>query len=229
MTAVKVDRLDLRFVPKPWRFAQENRAEIDGYFAQRRRAQPQLWNGRVLMLHDRRIEAGVMHGAFLEIDYASFLAWREWGLPPAGVWDCFGAAAVVSSDGAVLLGEMGPHTANAGKIYFPCGTPDPADVAGETVDFEHSIARELSEETGLKVRDFTAEPGWTIVEVPSRLAAIKVLRAPIDAVTLAGKVRGFLARQAQPELTGVRMVRGVADIDPAMPGFVSGFLQAFWR
>lgn len=228
MSAQHVERLDLRFVPKPWPFAQENRAEIDAYFAQRQRAQPQLWNGRVLVLHEHRIESGVMHGAFLETDYASFLAWLEWGLPPAGVWDCFGAAAVVSSDGAVLFAEMGAHTANAGKIYFPCGTPDPADVAGGAVDLEHSLARELEEETGLVAADFAAEPGWTIVEIPSRLVAVKVLRAPLDAAALSQKVRAFLDRQEQPELVDVRMVRGPADIDPAMPGFASAFVRAFW-
>ena len=41
------------------------------------------------------------------------------GAPPAAVCDCFGAAAIAAVDGAFLLGVMGPHTANAGRIYFP--------------------------------------------------------------------------------------------------------------
>ncbi len=48
--------------------------------------------------------------------------------------------AVRASDGAFLLGVMGAHTANAGKIYFPAGTPDPdAMSSGETVDLAGSV------------------------------------------------------------------------------------------
>src|SRR3954468_7402477 len=114
-----VERLDFRFEPKPWSFAQQRRAEIDAFFTARRRANPRLWNGRVLLLHQRRIERGVLHGAFLETDYASFHSWLAWDRPPAEVWDCFGAAVVMASDGAFLLGQMAAHTANAGRIYFP--------------------------------------------------------------------------------------------------------------
>jgi hypothetical protein len=36
----------------------------------------------------------VMRGASFETDYASFLAWRDWGCPDAGVCNVFAAAAL---------------------------------------------------------------------------------------------------------------------------------------
>ena len=45
---------------------------------------------------------------------------------------------VRSSDGAYLLGVMNRHTANAGRVYFPAGTPDPDDIVGARVDLDGS-------------------------------------------------------------------------------------------
>ncbi|MGB8755245.1 MAG: NUDIX hydrolase, partial [Pseudolabrys sp.] len=73
-----IDRLDLSFAPKPWDFAVERREEIDAFFAALRRDKPSIWNGRVLMLHYHAIKDGVLHGEYLETDYASFAAWRQW-------------------------------------------------------------------------------------------------------------------------------------------------------
>ena len=101
----------------------------------------------------------------------------HWGRPPAGVHDCFGAGAIVAADGALLLGVMGAHTFNAGQIYFPCGTPDPDDIVDGKVDLDLSVRRELKEETGLDVAEFTAEPGWTMVVDGPLIAQIKVLRS----------------------------------------------------
>ena len=80
-----IDRLELSFAPKPWAFAVERRAEIDAYFSALRREKPHVWNGRVLLMHDRSVENGVLHGQYLETDYASFSAWCHWDRPAAGV------------------------------------------------------------------------------------------------------------------------------------------------
>jgi 8-oxo-dGTP pyrophosphatase MutT (NUDIX family) len=219
-----VERLDLSFSPKPWAFAVEKRAEIDAYFAGLQREKPQIWNGRVLLLHHQLVSGGVFEGDYLETDYASFAAWVAWGRPHAGVRDCFGAAAVVASDGAVLLGVMGGHTYNAGWIYFPCGTPDPDDIVDGTVDLDHSVRRELKEETGLDASELAAEAGWTTVVDGAAIVQIKLLRANENAEALRARVLDHLAREAQPELAGIRIVRGPADFDQAMPRFVTTFL-----
>jgi 8-oxo-dGTP pyrophosphatase MutT (NUDIX family) len=212
-------------VPKRWAFAEEKRADIDRYFADLKRQKPALWNGRVLLLHHQVVSGGVFTGEFLETDYASFAAWSAWGRPAAGVHDCFGAAALVAGDGAVLLGVMGAHTYNAGQIYLPCGTPDPDDIVSGAVDLDLSVRRELKEETGLEAEGFTAEPGWTTVVDGSWIMQVKVFRAEADATALRARILDFLSRERQPELADIRIVRGPGDFDPAMPRFVTTFLS----
>ena len=221
-----IDRLDLSFAPKPWDFAVERRDEIDAFFAALRRDKPSIWNGRVLMLHHHAIKDGVLHGEYLETDYASFAAWRQWDRPAAKVHDCFSAAAILAADGAFLLGVMGPHTFNGGKIYFPCGTPDPKDIVGDKVDLELSVRRELHEETGLSVAEFASEPGWTMITDGPLIAQIKVLRSGEDSVALRKRVLLHLASEQQPELADVRIIRKHKDLDPAMPRFVTAFLES---
>jgi 8-oxo-dGTP pyrophosphatase MutT (NUDIX family) len=222
---VFVDRLDLAFEPAPWPFAQQRRAEIDAWFAELQQQKPAIWNGRVLVLHRYELRDGVFRGAYLETDYASFSAWRHWQPAEAGVHDCFGAGAVISADGAVLLGVMGAHTANAGWIYFPAGTPDPNDIIGGRVDLDWSVARELKEETGLDIAEVSPAPGWTMVIDGPLIVQIKTLRSALGADELRTTMLAHLAAEAQPELADIRIVRGPADFDPAMPAFVTAFLQ----
>jgi 8-oxo-dGTP pyrophosphatase MutT (NUDIX family) len=221
---LRVDRLDLNFVQKPWAFAVERRKEIDAYFAELQRKKSAIWNGRVLLMHRHVVSRSVFRGDYLETDYASFVAWRHWGSPPAGVHDCFGAAAILSADGAALLGVMGEQTANAGRIYFPAGTPDPSDIVDGKVDLDASVRRELQEETGLNSNDFSADPGWTVVLDHGLIVQVKVLRSSESAEVLRARTLAYLARERQPELSDVRIVRGTGDFDPAMPPFVTTFL-----
>lgn len=219
-----LDRLELSFTPKPWEFAVKRRAEIDVYFAGLQRQNPTIWNGRVLLLHQQVVRDGVFHGDYLETDYASFAAWRHWGSPAAGVRDCFAAAAVISRDGAVLLGVMGLHTFNAGDIYFPSGTPDPGDIVSGRVDLEFSLRRELKEETGLDAAEFDVQPGWTCVADGGLIVQVKALRSTESAEDLRARMLAHLRREKQPELSDIRIVRGPGDFVPAMPRFVTTFL-----
>jgi len=228
VTIVPVERLELAFAPQPWPFAQARRAEIDAHFAGLQRANPALWNGRALMLHRHAIAGAVFRGAYLETDYASLLAWRHWEPPDTDVKNCFAMGALRGSDGAFLLGVMGAHTANAGRIYFPAGLPDLDDIDGERVDLARNVMREVAEETGLTGADFEAEPGWTTVLAGPRIAQVKLLQARATAADLSERIRAHLAREREPELADVRIVRGAADFDPMMPVFVTAFLTHLW-
>jgi 8-oxo-dGTP pyrophosphatase MutT (NUDIX family) len=232
MTDIKIvpfERFDFRFTPRPWPYAEARRDEIDAHFAARRRDRPALWNGRVLVACEHAVQGGLCRGAFLETDFASFDAWRQWGAPAAAdVFDCFAASALMSSDGAFMLGVMGAHTANAGQIYFPCGTPDPSDVADGRVDLERNAFRELKEETGLDIGELDDVPGWFAVLDGTLIMHVKRLRAREPAVALRRRLLDHLARERQPELSDIRIVRGPADLDPMIPTFTAAFLAHQW-
>jgi 8-oxo-dGTP pyrophosphatase MutT (NUDIX family) len=136
--------------------------------------------------------------------------------------------ALRGSDGAFLLGVMGAHTANAGRIYFPAGLPDLDDIDGERVDLTRNVMREVAEETGLTGEDFEAEPGWTTVLAGPRIAQVKLLQARATAADLSERIRAHLAREQEPELADVFIVRASADFDPMMPVFVTAFLTHLW-
>lgn len=228
ITIVPVERLELSFASRPWSFASERRADIDAYFADLQRANPTLWNGRVLMLHEHDIRGPIFHGAYLETDFASLLAWRHWDFPDAAIKNCFAMGALQGSDDAFLLGVMGAHTSNPGMIYFPAGLPDLTDIDGTRVDLVHNLIREIGEETGLGQADFEAEPGWTTVLAGPRIAQMKRLRARETAPELRRRILANLAHEPQPELVDVRIVRSPADFDPMMPPFVTAFLRHIW-
>jgi 8-oxo-dGTP pyrophosphatase MutT (NUDIX family) len=229
ITIVPVERLELSFASRPWPFASERRADIDAHFAELQRSNPALWNGRVLMLHEHDIRGPIFHGAYLETDYASLLAWRHWNFPDAAIKNCFAMGALQGSDGAFLLGVMAAHTSNPGYVYFPAGLPDLSDIDGARVDLARNVMREVGEETGLVEADFDAEPGWTTVLAGPRIAQIKRLRAPETAADLRERILAHLAREPQPELADIRIVRGPADFDPMMPPFVTAFLRHVWN
>jgi hypothetical protein len=228
ITIVPVERLELAYAPRPWPFASERRAEIDAHFEALRQSNPALWNGRVLMLYEYAIRGTVFHGAYLETDFASLLAWRHWDWPDLGIKNCFAMGALRGSDGAFVLGVMGGRTADPGRIYFPAGTPDLNDVDGGRVDLAHNVMREVGEETGLAARDFDAGQGWITVLAGPRIAQVKMLRARETAAALRARILAHLASEAEPELADIRIVRGPADFDPMMPPFVTAFLTHVW-
>ena len=86
---IPLSRLELHYEPAPWPFADERRVEIDAYFTKLRETKPEMWNGRVLILRRGEISQGVLRGAYSEVDFASFIAWRDWDFPDTSVRNCF--------------------------------------------------------------------------------------------------------------------------------------------
>ncbi len=226
----RVDAVDCTVEPGPWAFATERAADIDTHWAKLTAERPHLFNGRVLLLRAGGVErdpggSARFRGTYREVDFKAFLAWRDFGHPTRDVRNCFAMAALRGSDGAFVLGEMGAHTANAGRVYFPSGTPDRDDVVAGRVDVEGSARRELAEETGLDLDDLAFEPGFTLIHDALRVCCMKAVRAPDPADALVARIHAALARETLPELARMHVVRRAADITPAMPFFVAAYMR----
>ncbi|GLH82345.1 hypothetical protein SSBR45G_72540 [Bradyrhizobium sp. SSBR45G] len=221
----RVTALDLKVERWDWPFANQRRDEVAAHFADKQREKPALWNGRILLGRDARFDDGQFSASYFETDFASLLAWRDWGYPDRAVFNGFGMGALRAADGAFILGEMGAHTANAGRLYFPAGTPDLADVSGNVLDLAANVAREVEEETGLTPADYRASAHWDCVVTGASIALMRVLDAAETGEVLQRRIEANLAAQDEPELAGVRLVRSRGDLTAAMPRFVTAFLE----
>lgn len=226
----EIASIDVRLEQKPWPFEIERSAEIDAHWAGLLRNNPRHYNGRVLLMHRATISATDsgrrFEGACLVTDYKAFLTWRDFGFPDRTVSNLFAMAALRSADGAFLLAEMGPSTANAGRIYFPAGTPDPSDLVGNQVDLQGSVLRELEEETGIGAHEIALDPCWTIVFEGARIACMKSVRSSLPAAELVDRAAAFIAQEEQPELAGLKAVFGLQDLDEdRMPDFILTYLR----
>ncbi|UEM10507.1 NUDIX hydrolase [Bradyrhizobium barranii subsp. barranii] len=221
----RVTTLDLAVRPIAWPFAEERRAEIAAHFAEKQRERPKMWNGRVLLGRDAVFTDGHLAATYFETDFASFLAWRDWGFPDKAVFNGFGMGALRASDGAFIMGEMAQHTANAGRIYFPSGTPDLDDVSDGALDIPGSVIRELGEETGLTAADYRAQPDWHCVVTGPSIAMIQIINLDMPGDVARARIEANLAREADPELSAIHLVRGMSDLTPTMPRFVTAFIE----
>lgn len=229
-TIVEVASVRCEVVEADWAFERQSAAAIEQNWTRRKARTPEIWNGRVLLLKDGTVEEGhaapAFRGRCFETDFKTFLAWRDGEFPDTGVRNIFSMAALESADGAFILGEMAAHTAPAGQVYFPSGTPDPKDVFAGHVDLEASARRELQEETGLDPAQVAWTPGMTLVMSPIRLCCMKRVTSPEAADVLVAGIHAWLSRDPKAELARMHVVRELADITPAMPDFVVTYLRS---
>lgn len=218
---VPITSLDLHLHPGSWSFAEAEKARIAEHWRQLADANPRIWNGDVLICAKAEIKEARLTGRFLKTDYASFVAWRDWGWPDKKVSNCFGSAIVLSSDGALLYGRMADHTLNPGKIYPPGGSLEMQDVGPDgRVDVIASLIRELEEETGLKACDAGTGELLAVFDGP-RLSVAQVFHFESPADMLAEAVRQYLAQAHEDELSDIEIVRSTSQIDSTMPGYAA--------
>jgi 8-oxo-dGTP pyrophosphatase MutT (NUDIX family) len=226
---IEIDRIEFKVEPWSWEFSDARRPEIDRFFANMQRERSHLWNGRVMMLRSYEVRDRVLYGSCFETDYASFVAWRDWDFPDPSVFNIFPASALRGVDGGFVVGEMAPSTAGAGQVCFPGGTPDLDDIVeGGVLDVARNQRRELMEETGLDLDEFTVS-GWTIVHDRGFFALMKRIRPPLSAEDLRTRILRYLAGDPHPEFVEIKILRRPADLDSRMRDYLRAYIKYEWR
>ena len=227
LTLTPLRSVTARLVSHDWAWARDHADDIARNWERRRAEAPDLFDGPVLLAQGCGVEGEACEVAFFETRYSCFIAFRDAGSPDPTVANAFAAIVPETADGAVLLGLMGRHTANAGQIYFPCGTPDRDDVReGARVDLAGSAEREFREETGLPLPPGADAAPWVLVRGQGQLAFLRPVRFPETAGVLSTRMDAHRRREDAPELSRVVVVRGRGDLDPVrMPGFVQAYLD----
>ena len=213
----RVSRVEACCRPLDWAWPKQNRAFVEENWKRRKAGTALMFNGRVLLLQDVAFEGDVCRNTYFEVDYADFVAWIDAGYPDPTIANGFAMGALRGSDGAYICGVMVAGTANAGRVYFPAGTPDLSDLKPDgTVDLATSLTRELAEETGLSEGDYRVADEWIIVQrwstrelshgrtttyAPALLGAVRQYR-PLDVFDCSCRVDGLsqIQRWFQPTL-----------------------------
>ena len=227
----EADRLDCRLVAHSWDLTEAQERAVEEIWREESQLNPSLYDGRILLA--RRAEATVddfgqrtLEVEFFEAPFSRFHAWKRLGLPDWGVFNCFPAPALRSSDEAYLAGEMGQDHSQPGRIYFPCGTPDLDDVVGSRVDLTGCLIRELAEETGIVVNEQDFAPFWRVIFLRRQVACLRVVNLPRPAEAQREAALRYIHSQERPELAGMHILQKGADLtDPRLPDFMKAFLE----
>ncbi len=206
-----VDAVAVRLDPAPHPFELANAAAIEENWRREAAANPALFDGTVMLLSELAYRGRRLVGRCHAVRYATFLYWRGHRQTP-GAGHAFAHAMLVAGDNALVAIRMGPHTVNAGQVYFAAGSFEPADFRDGMVDVDFNMVREAREETGL---DFSgAERGrrYHVLSTANGTVVFRRYQMAEPADVLARRISAFVATEAEPEIDGPVVIRDARDL-----------------
>jgi hypothetical protein len=211
-----------------WPFAEMNAAAIDAHWAQASQTNPGYFNGVVHLVEDMRFDGDRLDASLVKTDFKSYLLWRNQGFPEAGVLDGFGSALIRSSDGHMMLGRQRQGNINAGLAYPPSGFIDERDVQSDgSIDIAGSVAREVSEETGVDAAALVRDGGFYLTRSGAQLSIAVPFQVSMAAAEFVRVAERHIALSSDSELDAIIPVAGLSDIKGlSLPRYARVLLEA---
>ncbi|RUX69633.1 hypothetical protein EN983_26975, partial [Mesorhizobium sp. M7A.F.Ca.CA.004.08.2.1] len=108
--------------------------------------------------------------------------------------------------------RMGPHTVNAGRVYFAAGSFEPIDFRDGLVDVDFNMIREVREETGLDLSGAERGKRYHAMSTSSGTVIFRRYHAAAPADEIARRISAFVATETEPEIEGPVIIRHAADL-----------------
>jgi hypothetical protein len=135
----------------PWPFATQNREKISAFWQKEQKSHPHFYDGQVHVMTSWKIRgsqnsAAAFIGNLCRTNFASFLYWKVSGAHSQNEVDFSGGAALLCSDGALLMVLTGDQAIAPGTLEFPSGFVDVCDLEDNKLNFDRYVEREVMEE-----------------------------------------------------------------------------------
>ena len=218
-TRFAIDRVtytDIRVSPEPLDFERDHADAIAANWRAASAANPALFNGIVHLCAASEVRGDTLVSTCHAVRFATLMYWRR-QVDKGGLRNTFGDVILRSTDGAILLGRMAAHTANAGRWCLPGGSFDASDVTGGRIDPVRCIRRECAEETGFQRQDYVPDPNLLVYRDDRVVAFAQVAVLHISGELARDRVLRFLDSDPEPELDDIRLVRSVAGAEALIP------------
>lgn len=217
-----IDSADVRVLPGPLPYTEQNSEAIALNWARERAANPTLFDGEFYLAPQAALTGGVFRAGFKRTSFATLMHWRH-DESQERPWHIFGVGVIVSSEGHLIAGRMSVQNAGAGRVYFPAGSVDDNDIVHGYVDYDANRRREVQEETGLDLHDARAERQINLVTGNRSVALFRRYYFDVPSTELVSQIEQHLSAEAEPELSEIIPVNAAGAMGNATPSYVRAF------
>ncbi len=223
-TIVPLSRVSFAVEEELHPFEVEHRDAINRNWEEEIKAKPRLFDGRVAMFDAHDYSGGRLTAVCRPVRFATFLYWRKIQ-PVEGAEHFFAHAVPVASDNTLIAVRMGSHTANAGQVYFAAGSFDPNDFIGGRIDIEANMAREVMEETGIDLKDASAESGYAAWRFGGNTVIFRRYRFNLDPETMAERIAHHIVCDPDPEIDCAVTIRSGCALPDQLTSYMPGIIS----
>ncbi|MFB9947263.1 NUDIX hydrolase [Rhizobium puerariae] len=219
-TVFHVDRVSMRILPGDHPFYLAERDAIAENWKHEIAANPALFDGRMIFQRRIGLAGQAMFSEGHVIPFSAFLWWRKQPQRHGGL-HIYAYPVLESSDGALIAIRMGAHTANAGMVYFACGSFEAADVVAGYCDPERNMRREVLEETGIDLGEAIAGEGYHVAHFRRAVTLFRLYRFDQTADRMVARIEEHMQVAEDKEIAGAVAIRSA---DPTAHPYNIGML-----
>jgi hypothetical protein len=201
----------------PWLFAEQNREKISVFWRAKQNTNPHFFDGRVHVMtsweiRDAETSIAAFVGTLQRTNFASFLYWKKADGHTTSEFDFSGGAAVLCSDGALLMAVSGEHTIIPGTLEFPSGFVEVGDFEGSKLNFDRHVEREVTEEFAITKAQLSSKKQYLISATDRVVQGISLFTVDINGTEFTQRWRSQ-AGALQWEISNVVAIYHPSDLE----------------